>query len=128
MKDTVHMKSLRNLHVLICKNLSKDKKLLEAVDIGGIINFIVPELNDFYSGWETKQPWRLNCHNIIRNDKDVYIALIKRFKENCHKYSFYTEDCLYSSFNEFFGLWSRDKNKKLFEEIRVNLRTTRYNG
>lgn len=106
------------LHILICENPSKDKNLFEAVGIGGVINFIVPELNDFYSGWKTNQPWRLNCHNIIKNDKDVYIALIKRFKENCSEYPFYTEDCLYSSFNESFGLWSKDKNKKLFEEIK----------
>ena len=46
------------LHVLICEQPSEEKNDLEAVGIGGVINFIVPELNDFYSGWVTKQEWQ----------------------------------------------------------------------
>ena len=105
------------LHILICENPSPDKNTDEIVGIGGIINFIVPELNDFYSGWETKQPWRKNCHNLVRNDKNVYLILLKRFKNSCANYPYYTDDCLLTSFNEHFGLWSKTKNKQLFDEI-----------
>ena len=57
------------------------------------------------------------CHNLIIDDKNVYLVLLKRFKTSCKDYPFYTEDCLFTSFNEVFGLWSRKQNEKLFREI-----------
>lgn len=105
------------LHILICEYPAKDRNKKEAVGIGGVINFLVPELNDLYSGWETKQQWRKNCHELVVNDKTVYLALLKRFKQNCSDYPFYTEKCLLTSYNERFGCWSRANNKRLFEEI-----------
>ena len=105
------------LHILICEYPSENQNDLEAVGIGGVISFIVPQLNDLYSGWEAKEAWRKNCHNLVINDKDVYLTLLKRFKTSCKNYPFYTKDCLYTSFNERFGLWSRKQNQKLFKEI-----------
>lgn len=105
------------LHILICECPSAEKNQFEVVGIGGVINFIVPELNDFYSGWATNQEWRKNCHNRIKDDKDVYILLLKRFKTNCCNYPFFTSECLLTSFNEKYGLWSKKQNSKLFEEI-----------
>ena len=106
------------LHILICEYPAPNRNKNEAVGIGGVINLIVPELNDFYSGWETNQDWRRNCHNLIRDDKEVYMTLLKRFKKSCKKHPLYTKDCLYTSFNEKFGLWDRNKNTKLFKEIK----------
>ena len=105
------------LHILICEYPAKDRNKNEAVGIGGVINFLVPELNDLYSGWETKQQWRKKCHGLVVNDKVVYLLLLKRFKQNCSEYPFYTDKCLLSSYNEHFGGWSRANNKQLFEEI-----------
>lgn len=107
------------LHILICENPSIEKNLFEAVGIGGVVNYIVPELNYFYCGWETKQIWRINCHNKIKNDKNVYMTLIKRFKLSCIGNPLYTKDCLFTSYNEQYGLWSKSKNKKLFDEIKL---------
>lgn len=106
------------LHILICENPSINKNEFEAVGIGGVINYIVPELNDFYSGWETGQKWRIVCHNKIKEDKDVYMILLKRFKNSCKNYPFYDDNCLYTSFNESFGLWSKKQNEKIFQEIK----------
>lgn len=106
------------LHILICENPSKDKNSFEIVGIGGVVKFLVPELNDVYSGWVTSQAWRLNCHNLIKNDKEVYLKLVKRFKENCSNCPFYSEQFLYRSFNEPLGLWSGSNNKKIYEEIK----------
>lgn len=105
------------LHILICENPSPDKNKNEVVGIGGVINFIVPELNDFFSGFKTKQVWREVCFNRVADDKDVYLILLKRFKTNCYNYPFYTKDCLFTSFNEHFNLWSKKNNQKLFDEI-----------
>lgn len=106
------------LHILICEYPAENHNKFEAVGIGGVINFIVPELNDLYSGWETNQPWRKNCHNLIINDKNVYLVLLKRFKTSCEDYPLYTDDCLYKSYNEQFGLWSSSKNERLYNEIK----------
>ena len=106
------------LHVLICENPSPDRNKGEAVGIGGVVNFIAPELNDLYSGWVTKQPWRLTCHNKVIEDKDVYLEIIKRFKHNCYNYPLYNEEDLYSSFNEKYFLWKSEFNESLYNEMR----------
>lgn len=106
------------LHILICENPSPNRKKNEVVGIGGVINFIVPELNDFYSGRESKTTWKINCLNKIRYDKDVYLTLLKRFKYNCSKYPLYTKDCLYTSMGDLYGGWKKRKNRKLFKEIK----------
>ena len=105
------------LHILICEYPAENQNKFEAVGIGGVVAFIVPELNDLYSGWQTGEVWRKNCHNLIINDKDVYLTLLKRFKTSCKHYPFYTKNCLFTSFNEQFGSWSRKQNQQLFKEI-----------
>lgn len=106
------------LHILICENPAENHNTDEAVGIGGVVNFIVPELNDFYSGWKTNQGWRLNCHNLIKDDKEVYLILIKRFKDLWKDCPFFKVEFLFTSFNEKFGLWSSQQNQKIYEEIR----------
>ncbi len=109
------------LHILICEHPSKEKNVLEFVGVGGVVNFIVPELNDLYSGFETKQSWRKTCHNLVINDKDVFLLLIKRFKCFCRLYPQLKglEQELYKSYNEQYGLWSSKKNEKIFKEIEI---------
>lgn len=102
------------LHILICEYPSEDKNESEAVGVGGVINFIVPELNDLYSGWETNQEWRRKCHSLVVDDIDVYLTLLKRFKENTLENPL----CLFSSWNDHFGGWSIVNNKEIFDEIK----------
>ncbi len=104
------------LQILICEDSTAQKDAFGTVGFGGVVNFLVPELNDVFSGWETKEAWRATCHNLIKNDKDVYMALLKRFKSSFQNRPFYTER-LYSSFNESFNLWSKQNNAELFAEI-----------
>lgn len=42
------------LHVLICKFPSKTRVKNNEVGVGGVVNFLVPLLNDIYSGWKPK--------------------------------------------------------------------------
>lgn len=105
------------LHILICEYPAEDRNENEDVGIGGVINFLVPELNDFYSGWHTEQAWRKICHSRIQDDKDTYFSLLKRFKTTCKNHPAYREDCLYTSFNHLFGLWSIKNNIPIFKEI-----------
>ena len=106
------------LHVLICKYPSPERMPMVDVGIGGVVNFIAPELNDLYSGWITNQSWRKNCHDKVINDKEVYLAILKDFLEfEKSNLDFHVEELL-TSYNESYGLWSRSKNKALFNEIR----------
>lgn len=102
------------LHILIAEE-SLEKG--EFLGFSGIMAYLIPELNDVYSGWETKQPWRKACHQKIIDDKNVYLALIKRFKTNCAIYPFLTPDSLCSSYNKQFGQWDIKRNSAIFEEI-----------
>jgi len=106
------------LHVLICKYPSPEKIPLADVGIGGVVNFIVPELNDLYSGWVSKEPWRVNCHKIVIDDKVVYLEILRMFikyleedRGNGRK------DILHTSFNETYGRWSRRQNARIYAEI-----------
>lgn len=107
------------LHILICENPHVDKKQNQAVGFGGIINFLVPELNDVYSGWISKEEWRLNTHKLIINNQDVYFELLKRFKKHFPKY----EQYLCRSFSDIslkpnILHWTRENDKELFLKIK----------
>jgi len=105
------------LHVLICKFPSQDRIPLADVGIGGVINFIVPELNDLYSGWVSSQPWRVKCHNRVIEDKDVYLEILKMFVSYLQEERGFDNNILHTSFNEQFGNWSKRKNTRIFAEI-----------
>lgn len=102
------------LHVLICENPSPERDPSVDVGIGGVVNFIVPELNDVYSGFKTKQAWRKNCHDKIINDKDFYLGIVYRFYRWFRKNTGGDSDIICTSFNEQFGLWSKEQNQGLF--------------
>lgn len=87
------------LHILICEKVMNEAKsrcckLINIFchyqcqpGIRGIVNFIVPQLNDLYNqgiGLDTK--WRKNCFDKIKDDRNCYIELIKRYKENIEPY------------------------------------------
>ena len=106
------------LHVLICKYASDNKSSVICTGIGGVVNFIVPELNDLYSGWSTNQAWRKNCHDKVSADKEVYLAILKQFIDIEKTNQFFDIDMICQSFNQRYGLWNDRKNKKIYAEIR----------
>ena len=109
------------LHILICEFPAKDKNPDEEVGIGGVLNYLVPELNDMYSGWKTQQAWRKACHERVIKDKEVYLELLERFhrfhKKN--KTPFYSRGCLRCSASKRFNTndWLPCFNNKLYTEI-----------
>jgi hypothetical protein len=106
------------LHVLICKYPSPDKFPIADVGIGGVVNYLVPELNDLYSGWITKQSWRANCHKKIIDDKDVYLEIVRMFIQYLENdREVYEKELLHTSYNEQFGGWSRKNNTQIYEAI-----------
>lgn len=109
------------LHVLICKYPSDKKMDGVSVGIGGVVNFITPELNDLYSGFETKQAWRKKCHDRVVNDKDVYIEVLKQFSKIMNKDMYFDISILCNSLNEQFGMWDNSRNTKLYDEIKSHI-------
>lgn len=113
------------LHLLICEKVYKDAdSLVDKVcddggtiyGFGGLTNYIVPELNDFYSGWRATLQWKQNCQDKIKDQKDVYIELLKRsvsWLERCG----FDRKKLMTSFNEKYGLWTKDQNAELYKMI-----------
>ena len=108
------------LHVLICKYPRQIEKIgdvkLGLVGYGGVV-IIAGELNDLYSGWKTAQEWRMNCHRKVENSKKVYLAILQQFLENEKQNIEVNSTLLHCSFNAPFGLWSHDRNKKIYAEI-----------
>ena len=106
------------LHVLICKYPSPEKNPMADVGFGGVVNFIVPELNDVYSGWTSKQAWQLKCYDKVIDDKNVYLEILRMFidylrvERKCSDKS-----VLHTSFNEAFGGWSREHNARIYADI-----------
>lgn len=106
------------LHILICKYPANEVsgKVLH-VGLGGIVDYIAPELNDVYSGFESNQAWRKRCHDKIKNDKDVYLQLLKQFidiEKNDERFSL---ALLCHSYHAQYGLWSEERNSEIYEEI-----------
>lgn len=102
------------LHVLIC-----EKSIDFRLGIGGLLVFMIPELNDWFSGFDKMEQWQKNCWNVIKNDEEVYLILLKRLKEH---FQMKETDCIENlcvSFNESFGTWSKDNNKVIFEKIQA---------
>lgn len=102
------------LHILICE-FPEDVTGFMDVGIGGVINFIGPELNDLYGGWETKQEWRSIVHSVVKDDIELYLILCKRFKCKFPEYL----DKLCRSFNEKYDSGIFDtRNQKIYKMIR----------
>lgn len=109
------------LHILIVENPSKEKNKNEAVGIGGIINHLVPQLNDLYSGWiPQKKQWRQRCFDRVKESKDVYLVLVKRFKD-LQKGKWYYKTILQrlcSGLNEERN-WPKKNDQLIFKEIKA---------
>lgn len=105
------------LHILICEKEDNPGFF----GSGGIYGFIVPELNDVYSGWIPNVQYKKNCFNLIINDLDTYLVLLKRYYRDRGKDIELFNKYLFRSFNERFGLWSNENNKELYEKIKEYL-------
>lgn len=125
------------LHILICEYPAVDKNEDEVVGIGGILEYLIPEINDLYSIVEVndwfekmqnelseewisrysdmisrtvpKAKWKRNCQQLVANDKEVYFTLLKRFKISYEKHYKYNRNSFCKSLYERRSLFSMDK-------------------
>ena len=68
------------LHIKIVEEpRNEDANILELQGIGGAINFLCPQINDYYNGYDFKQQYLKNIYNLIENNFDDYIGILKYF-------------------------------------------------
>ena len=123
------------LHILICEKepfgvFDENNKMFFDVGSGGIKNFIVPELNDFYSGYVSPKEYENKNFEVVKNDKDIFLELISRhFLHYWCKTLVQNQEIKVEDFNLFLNMilkpfafhvmagWDYSKNKKLYSEI-----------
>ena len=103
------------LHIKIVEYPHRQKNKQEEVGTGGIYNFLVPELNDIFSGLKYKVAWKENVAEAIRSQKTNYLILLEYLIKQL-KY----DKPLLTSFNIKYHNHSFDNNFQIYEEI-INL-------
>lgn len=79
----------------------------------GLRVYMIPELNDVYSGWNTTLAWQKNCHNKIKDDIDVYYNLINRYWLTLNNYGIYDDiEQICKSFNN-----RNEYNESLYQKL-----------
>lgn len=72
------------LHIKITEEpRNKDANKNELQGIGGAINYLIPELNHCYSGYEYKRQYEKNIYGLIADNFDGYIRILNHFISNC---------------------------------------------
>lgn len=71
------------LHILIIEK-TKDKidKGGEITGVGGAVFYMCKQLNDLYNGYKFKMGWLINTTNIVKNEFESYIIMLKRLWHN----------------------------------------------
>lgn len=103
------------LHIKIVEYPHQQKNKQEAVGTGGIYNFLVPELNDIFSGLKYKVAWKENVAEAVRSQKANYLILLEYLIKQL-KY----DKPLLTSFNNKYHNHSFGNNFPIYEEI-INL-------
>ena len=94
--------------------------------IGGVIDYIVPELIDYYAGWKPKKEWQINCLKVCDNNYVVFLEILKYYRKHIllhpliddPNYDNEVEESMFTSFNEQYGSWASYKNTGIYNQIR----------
>ena len=65
------------LHVAIMREPRHPKANEDEVPgIGGALKFICPEINDYFNGYEYKEPWRITALGLIEDNFEDYLDIL----------------------------------------------------
>lgn len=68
------------LHIKIVEEpRNVDANMLELPGLGGVINYLCPQINDYYNGYEYKRPYEIKKFSLIADNFDDYIGVLKYF-------------------------------------------------
>ena len=100
------------LHIKIFEYSHFAKNPMMNFSVGGIYSFIVPELNDIYSGIQYQQPWKRKVVAIVLPLKDDYFKCMKRLVNFNFPYP------LMNFLNESYGIWQNQNNKDIYQKFK----------
>ena len=81
-----------------------------------IENYMIPELNDYFSGYVPPEDWKRAVANRIKDNKEVYLQLLTWYIHSCSHYGFSIKKILTSNYYKKAHIDHSD----LFKEI-VNI-------
>ncbi|MDE5949926.1 MAG: hypothetical protein K2G54_03550 [Malacoplasma sp.] len=102
------------LHIKIVENPNPNQNKNENVGIGGVFNYIVPELNDIYSGINYEKNWKKKVVELVIDFEEDYFRCL----EYLMKISDKDLKSYLTSFNFLFRKWQLSNNEKIFEKIK----------
>ena len=81
------------LHILIYEEFNNSNTNEEKVGIGGAVDYLVTQLNDFFNGYQFKKEYLIIALNVVKDDYDSYIVMLKRL---------YKDMCINENYPEFY--------------------------
>jgi hypothetical protein len=122
------------LHILICEKepfgfYNEKNKIYIDVENSEIKKYIIPELNDFYSGYISSKEYENKSFEVIKNDKNIFLELISRYFFHYWCKATVQKHELKRDFITFIGLmvspfsihkiagWNEENNSNLYDEI-----------
>ena len=81
-----HQKADRLVYCNVLEHLILHIKIVEEREepselqgFGGAVGFICPQINDYFNGYEFKQPYLVRIYSLIQNNFEDYINILKYF-------------------------------------------------
>ena len=118
------------LHILASKYPNPEKEERAIIGISGALVFIIPELNDLFSGFVSNQKWQNTAFERVKDDKAVYLQMLKIYYEwlrTSKEFKAYTDntpdphelEALLKSRNAFphSSNWRDSNNLEIYKEI-----------
>ncbi len=106
------------LHIKIMDQpRKKDANPFEAVGVGGAVNYIIPQTNDFYNGYEFKRDYLKKLYEPVADNFDEYIDILKELL------SVAQFNIMYERFVNIDKI-SRGSDRKIIDKIYNRLKNT----
>lgn len=102
------------LHIKIIENPHPDQYPNEDVGVGGVFGFMIPELNDIYSGITYHLEWKKRAIENIIDLKKEYLECIRYLMKLERKFPLSN---YLTSFNYWIGNWELQNNQEIFKSI-----------
>ena len=103
------------LHIKIVEEpRNENANEMELQGIGGAINFLCPQINDYYNGYQFKQAYLIKIYSLIENNFDDYIDILKYFLDVIEKHPLYK---LVISKKRLSVGWDGQVVKKVYERL-----------
>ncbi len=105
------------LHIKIVEYPNENQYPGEEPGTGGVVNFIGPELNDIFSGFQYNVAYKIATANLVKDKIKDYLLCVKKWKDTISNNPRLKQLTLLKSFNEQYGNWTDENNKDIYEMI-----------